>query len=89
MPVLVIVDLRNHCNRCFIRSENQPLVLYFDLLKFLKEIYKNLFYDLKMKKEAINKKKAIRTALGNLTERLLQDAVEIISYKELNNTEKI
>ena len=42
-----------------------------------------------MKKEAINKKKTIRTALGNLTERLLQDAVEIISYKELNNTEKI
>ena len=24
MRVTVIVDLRNHCNRCFIRSRNQP-----------------------------------------------------------------
>ena len=42
-----------------------------------------------MEKEAINKKKTIRTALRSITERLLQDAVEIISNEELNNTEKI
>ena len=41
-----------------------------------------------MEKEAINKKKTIRTALRSITERLLQDAVEIISNEELNNTDK-
>ena len=53
---------------------------------FLKEIHQNLFYDLR---EAINKKKTVRAALRSITERLLQDAVEIISNEELNNTEKI
>ena len=62
--------------------------IYLDLLKFLKEIHKNLFYDLIMEKEAINKNKTIRTALRSITERLLQGAVEIISNEELNNTEK-
>ena len=42
-----------------------------------------------MEREAINKKKAMRTALRSITERLLHDAVEIISNEELNNTEKI
>ena len=52
----------------------------------MKEIHQNLFYDLR---EAINKKKTVRAALRSITERLLQDAVEIISNEELNNTEKI
>ena len=42
-----------------------------------------------MEREGVNKKKAMRTALRSITERLLQDAVEIISNEELNNTEKI
>ena len=42
-----------------------------------------------MEREAINKKKTMRTALRSITERLLQDAVEIISNEELNSTEKI
>ena len=42
-----------------------------------------------MKREAINKKKTVRTALRSITERLLQEPVEIISNEELNNTEKI
>ena len=59
-----------------------PAVFYLDLLKFLKEINKNLFYDLIMEREAINKKKTIRTALRSIPERLLQDAVEIISNED-------
>ena len=55
----------------------------------MKEIQKNLFYDLKMEREAINKKKTMRTALKSITERLLQDGAEIINNEELNNTEKI
>ena len=34
--VVVIVDLRNHYNRCFIRSANQPLetfIIFFETLK--------------------------------------------------------
>ena len=42
-----------------------------------------------MEREAINKKNTMRTALRSITERLLQDAVEIGSNEELNNTEKI
>ena len=42
-----------------------------------------------MEREAINKKNTMRTALRSITERLLQDAVEISSNEELNNTEKI
>ena len=42
-----------------------------------------------MEREAINKKKSMRTALRSIIERLLQDAIEIISNEELNNTEKI
>ena len=42
-----------------------------------------------MEREAINKKKTMRTALRSMTERLLQDAVEIIINEELNNKEKI
>ena len=42
-----------------------------------------------MEREAINKKKTTRTALRSITERLLQDHVEIISNEKLNNTEKI
>ena len=41
-----------------------------------------------MEREAINKKKTMRTALRSITNRLLQDSVEIISNEELNNTEK-
>ena len=29
--VVVIIDFRNHCNRCFIRNENQPLERYKNL----------------------------------------------------------
>ena len=42
-----------------------------------------------MEREAINKKKTMRTALRIITELLLQDAVEIISNEELNITDKI
>ena len=42
-----------------------------------------------MEREAIYKKKTMRTALRSMTEPLLQDAVEIISNEELNNKEKI
>ena len=42
-----------------------------------------------MEREAVNKKKTMRTALRSIAERLLQDAVEIISNEELNSTEKI
>ena len=38
-----------------------------------------------MEKEAINKKKTMRTALKSMTKRLLQDAIEIINNKKLNN----
>ena len=41
-----------------------------------------------MEREAINKKKTMRTALRNITEQLLQGAVEIVSNGKLNNTEK-
>ena len=61
-----------------IRTYKSLLVFYFDLLKFLNEIHKNLSYDLKMKREAINKKKTMRTALRSITELLIQDAAEII-----------
>ena len=42
-----------------------------------------------MEREPVNKKKTMRTALRSITERLLQNAVEIISNEELNNTEII
>ena len=38
-----------------------------------------------MEKEAINKKKTMRTALKSITKRLLQDAVKIINNEKLNN----
>ena len=50
------------------RPHKSLLVFYFDLLKTLKEIHKNLFYDLKIEREALNKKKTMRTALRSITE---------------------